>query len=81
MSITATGVAADPLVFLVGRAVVTVGGERKMHGKGGNRGREEGEGEKGRGVRWGGTIHSPYLLLSSAHTEIITRRMYYSIFT
>ena len=27
MSITATGVAADPLVFLVGRAVVTVGGE------------------------------------------------------
>ena len=27
VSITATGVAADPLVFLVGRAVVTVGGE------------------------------------------------------
>lgn len=55
MSITATGVAADPLVFFVGRAVVTVGGE-------GESGREEGEGERGRGVRQGGTIHSPYLL-------------------
>ena len=57
MSITATGVAADPLVFLVGRAVVTVGGEEES-------GREEGEGEgeRGRGVRQGGTIHSPYLL-------------------
>ena len=61
VSITASGVDANPLVFLVGRAVVTVGGEGEM----GQRGRGEGKGGGG-----GGTIHSPYLLLSSAHTEI-----------
>ena len=48
VSITATGVAADPLVFLVGRAVVTVGGEGEMHGKGGKEGEKKGKG-KGRG--------------------------------
>ena len=45
---------------------MTVGGEGEM----GQRGR--GKGERGGG---GGTIHSPYLLLSSAHTEIKIGRM------
>ena len=49
MSITATGVAADPLVFFVGRAVVTVGGEGEMHGKGGKEGEKKGKGKRGGG--------------------------------